>query len=102
MVSVFKISYVANLADQPIKGLETRRGKAKRRFLDLMASDSEERSGNAVSPMSRECTRLGRGGHMIVILGLPPTDGHMISSRDCKGRKRGCITVRSLGDPVTE
>ena len=48
MVSVFKISYVANLADQPIKGLEMRRGKAKRRFLDLMASDSEERSGNAV------------------------------------------------------
>ena len=82
MVSVFKISYVADLADQPIKGLETRRGKAKRRFLDLMASDSEERSGNAVSPMSRECTRLGGGGHMIVILGLPATDGHMISSRD--------------------
>ena len=48
MVSVLKISYVANLADQPIKGLETRRGKAKRRFLDLMASDFEGRSGNAV------------------------------------------------------
>ena len=48
MVSVFKISYVANLADQPIKGLATRRGKAKSRFLDLVASDFEERSGNAV------------------------------------------------------
>ena len=105
------ISYVANLVDQPIKGLEMRMG---------IAHWARPREGfwilcRLILKGGAEMLSKGRESHWWAesVQDLAEEDiwssywvfqprMDIWSAQETQERKRGCITVRSLGDPVTE